>query len=68
MPRVPRVPRVLRVLRVLRACAAQVPGLALFEAGLLRAKNTLSIMVQILAGVTSLSVLWDVVGYRCHTP
>ena len=30
---------------------SMIPGLALFEAGLLRAKNTLSIMVQILAGV-----------------
>jgi Amt family ammonium transporter len=39
------------------------PGLALFEAGLLRAKNTLSIMMQVFGGVTTLSVLWDVIGY-----
>ena len=42
---------------------AMFPGLALFEAGLLRAKNTLSIMVQVFAGVTVLSVLWDIIGY-----
>ena len=35
----------------------------MFEAGLLRAKNTLSIFVQIFGGVTMLSLLWVVVGY-----
>ena len=39
------------------------PGLALFEAGLLRAKNTVSILVQVVVGLTTLSVLWDLVGY-----
>lgn len=35
-------------------------GLALFESGLLRAKNTLSIFVQIFGGVTVMSLLWVV--------
>jgi len=39
------------------------PGLALFEAGLLRAKNTLSVMSQVMAGMFVLCVLWDLVGY-----
>ena len=39
------------------------PGLALFEAGLLRAKNTVSILVQVVVGLTTLSVLWDLVGF-----
>lgn len=34
------------------------PGLAFFEAGLLRMKNTLSIISQILSGIVILSVLW----------
>eukprot|EP00729_Bicosta_minor_P007073 gene7073-17375_t len=38
-------------------------GLALFESGLLRAKNTLSIFVQIFGGVTVMSLLWVVFGY-----
>jgi Amt family ammonium transporter len=42
---------------------AMFPGLALFEAGLLRAKNSLSILIQIFSGLTTLSVLWDLVGY-----
>ena len=81
--------------------ASMYPGLALFEAGLLRAKNTVSVLVQVagpatpsahprcraaaarrdtqwgdgvalshrgaclqvLVGLTTLSVLWDVIGY-----
>eukprot|EP00040_Diaphanoeca_grandis_P029388 m.172159 g.172159 ORF g.172159 m.172159 type:complete len:500 (+) comp31671_c0_seq2:235-1734(+) len=39
------------------------PGLALFEAGLLRAKNTLSVMIQVMAGMFSLCVLFDIIGY-----
>lgn len=38
-------------------------GLALFEASLLQAKNTVSVMVQVLVGLITLSVLWDVVGF-----
>jgi Amt family ammonium transporter len=39
------------------------PALALFEAGLLRAKNTLSVVTQIWSGVIMLTCLWAVVGY-----
>lgn len=39
------------------------PGLALFEAGLLRAKNTISVITQCFSGLSILSILWAVVGY-----
>jgi Amt family ammonium transporter len=38
-------------------------GLALFEASLLQAKNTVSVVVQVLVGLIVLSVLWDIVGF-----
>ena len=38
-------------------------GLALFEASLLQAKNTVSVLVQVLVGLIALSVLWDLVGF-----
>lgn len=40
-----------------------MPALAFFEAGMLRSKNTLSLMTQIFSGVMTLSVLWMVIGY-----
>ena len=40
-----------------------MPALAIFEAGLLRAKNTMSIITQIVVGVVLLSTLWVAVGY-----
>jgi len=39
------------------------PALAFFEAGMLRSKNTLSIISQIFVGNVVLSVMWLVVGY-----
>ena len=39
------------------------PALAMFEAGLLRSKSTLSIFTQVLAGLIVLSTLWLLVGY-----
>src|SRR4051812_14564687 len=39
------------------------PALALFEAGMLRSKNTLSIITQIFSGMIVLSMLWMLVGY-----
>ena len=39
------------------------PALAMFEAGLLRSKSTLSIFTQIYSGIIVLGVLWFVVGY-----
>ena len=39
------------------------PALAMFEAGLLRSKNTLSVFTQIFSGIIVLGVLWFLVGY-----
>ena len=40
-----------------------IPGLALFQAGLLRAKNSLSIVSQVFAGAAIASTLFFVIGY-----
>lgn len=40
-----------------------IPSLAFFTAGLLRSKNTLSILLQILLGLVACSVLWVVVCF-----
>jgi Amt family ammonium transporter len=40
-----------------------VPGLALFYAGLVRSKNTLSILMQCFISAALVSVLWVLVGY-----
>jgi len=40
-----------------------VPGLALFEAGLLRARHSISVYAQVVAGVLVLSMMWNVVGF-----
>jgi Amt family ammonium transporter len=39
-----------------------MPALAMFEAGLLRSKNTLSLVTQIIGGLVVLGFLWDVIG------
>ncbi|KAL6073060.1 Ammonium transporter [Balamuthia mandrillaris] len=40
-----------------------MPALAFFEAGLLRAKNTLSIITQIFVGIALMAVLWHLIGF-----
>ncbi len=40
-----------------------IPALGLFEAGLLRKKNTVSILMQIIFGLAVLSVLWFAFGF-----
>jgi len=40
-----------------------VPGLALFYGGLVRAKNMLSVLMQVLVVFSLVSVLWSVYGY-----
>jgi Amt family ammonium transporter len=40
-----------------------IPGLSLFYAGLVRAKNVLSILMQCFAITALISVIWLVVGY-----
>ncbi len=37
-----------------------MPALAFFEAGLLRSKNTLSLVTQIFGGLVVLAFMWDV--------
>ena len=39
-----------------------MPGLAFFEAGLLRKKNTLSLVTQIFTGLSILAVMWHLFG------
>lgn len=40
-----------------------LPALAFFEAGLLRSKNTLSLITQIIGGFITLTMMWDLFGY-----
>jgi len=40
-----------------------IPALALFEAGLLRKKNTVSIFIQIFFGLGFLSIMWFLFGF-----
>ena len=40
-----------------------LPGLALFYAGLVRSKNTISVLAQCLVIAVIASVVWFVVGY-----
>eukprot|EP01125_Pyxidicula_operculata_P018595 TRINITY_DN6615_c0_g1_i1.p1 TRINITY_DN6615_c0_g1~~TRINITY_DN6615_c0_g1_i1.p1 ORF type:complete len:441 (-),score=66.89 TRINITY_DN6615_c0_g1_i1:28-1350(-) len=40
-----------------------MPGLGFFEAGLLRAKNSISVVTQVVVGLLILSTMWVVVGF-----
>ena len=40
-----------------------VPGLALFYAGMVRKKNVLSVLMQVFATISVLSLVWMIVGY-----
>ncbi len=40
-----------------------VPGLALFYGGLVRAKNMLSVLMQVMVGASLIFVLWSIYGY-----
>ncbi|WP_427910288.1 ammonium transporter [Paradevosia shaoguanensis] len=40
-----------------------IPGLALFYGGLVRAKNVLSVLMQVLAGFAMIALLWVAYGY-----
>jgi Amt family ammonium transporter len=40
-----------------------IPGLALFYGGLVRAKNILSVLMQVFIGFSMISILWMVYGY-----
>ena len=43
--------------------AMTIPGLALFYGGLVRAKNMLSVLTQVLAGFSMMALLWVIYGY-----
>src|SRR5690606_24954354 len=43
--------------------AMTVPGLALFYGGLVRAKNILSVLSQVLAAFSMIALLWVAYGY-----
>jgi Amt family ammonium transporter len=40
-----------------------IPGLALFYGGLVRAKNMLSVLMQVFAGFAMIALLWVIYGY-----
>jgi Amt family ammonium transporter len=40
-----------------------IPALALFEAGLLRKKNAVSVFMQIFFGLGFLSMMWFIFGF-----
>ena len=40
-----------------------VPGLALFYGGLVRSKNMLSVLMQVMVGASLIFVLWAIYGY-----
>src|SRR5690349_2227579 len=43
--------------------AMAIPGLALFYGGLVRAKNILSVLMQVFAGFSMIAILWVLYGY-----
>ena len=40
-----------------------IPALGFFEAGLIRSKNSLSVIMQSFSGLAILSILWIVIGF-----
>jgi Amt family ammonium transporter len=43
--------------------AMTIPGLALFYGGLVRAKNMLSVLMQVMSAFAMMSILWVIYGY-----
>lgn len=43
--------------------AMTIPGLALFYGGLVRAKNMLSVLMQVMSGFSLMAILWVIYGY-----
>ena len=39
------------------------PALGFFEAGLIRSKNSISVLIQTFSGLAILSILWIVIGF-----
>lgn len=40
-----------------------IPALRFFEAGLIRSKNSVSVIIQTFSGLAILSILWIIVGF-----
>ena len=51
------------LLSTILVIAMTIPGLALFYGGLVRAKNMLSVLMQVFAGFCMISLLWVIYGY-----
>ena len=51
------------IVATILALVMAIPGLALFYGGLVRAKNMLSVLMQVFVTVSLMSVLWVVYGY-----
>ncbi len=51
------------LLSTILVIAMTIPGLALFYGGLVRAKNMLSVLMQVFAGFSVMAILWVVYGY-----
>ncbi|RYE53114.1 MAG: ammonium transporter, partial [Rhizobiaceae bacterium] len=51
------------LLSTILVIAMTIPGLALFYGGLVRAKNMLSVLMQVFAGFCMVALLWVIYGY-----
>ncbi len=51
------------MLSAILVIAMTIPGLALFYGGLVRAKNMLSVLMQVFAGFCMIALLWSIYGY-----
>jgi Amt family ammonium transporter len=51
------------MLSAILVIAMTIPGLALFYGGLVRAKNMLSVLMQVFAGFCMVALLWAIYGY-----
>jgi ammonium transporter, Amt family len=51
------------MLSAILVIAMTIPGLALFYGGLVRAKNMLSVLMQVFAGFCLMALLWAIYGY-----
>ena len=51
------------MLSTILVIAMTIPGLALFYGGLVRAKNMLSVLMQVFAAFSMIAILWVIYGY-----
>lgn len=62
-PQVDRADNGFMMLATALVLLMTLPGIALFYGGLLRAKNVLSLMTQVMVAFAVVSVLWVIYGY-----